>query len=140
VEADSVLLVYGELIGGKTPAAARYTGRKEVGYRTTDVAGVALHDEDAEMTFLPEKELLAFAAAHGLSLVPRVARFPARDLPNKPDGVLTLLEEVLPSSRCRLDADADGDPAGLIVRSPDRGWVAALRFDDYRRAKKRKRR
>lgn len=137
VEPETVLVIYGELFGGKTPAAARYTGRKEVGYRTTDVARVALHD-DMEMTFLHEKELTAFAAEHSLSLVPRVARFPARDLPNKPDGVLTLLEEVLPSSRCRLDADADGDPAGLIVRSPDRSWIAGLRFDDYRRAKKRR--
>ena len=139
VESDTVLVIYGELFGGKTPAAARYTSRKEIGYRTTDVASVNL-SEDADMTYLNEKELTAFAGEHGLSLVPRVARFPARDLPTKPDGVLTLLEEVLSSSRCRLDADADGDPAGLIVRSPDRGWIAALRFDDYRRAKKRKRR
>ena len=139
VEPDTALVVYGELFGGKTPAAARYTSRKEVGYRTTDVARVSL-SEDTDVAFLNEKELTAFAGEHGLSLVPRVARFPARDLPNKPDGVLTLLEEVLPSSRCRLDADADADPAGLIVRSPDRGWIAALRFDDYRRAKKRRRR
>lgn len=138
VEPDTVLVIYGELFGGKTPAAARYTGRKEVGYRTTDVARVALHD-DGEVVFFPEKELTAFAAEHGLPLVPRVARFPARDLPAKPSGVLTLLEELLPGSRCRLDADADDNPAGLIVRSPDRSWVAALRFDDYRRAKKRKR-
>ena len=137
VEPDTVLVIYGELFGGKTPAAARYTSRKEVGYRTTDVARVALN-EDADMSFLPEKELQAFAAEHALPLAPRVARFPARDLPNKPDGVLTLLEEVLPSSRCRLDADVDGDPAGLIVRSPDRSWIASLRFDDYRRAKKRR--
>lgn len=139
VEPDTVLVVYGELFGGKTPAAARYTGRKEVGYRTTDVARLALNDEDSEVTFLPEKELLAFASEHGLQLVPRVARFPARDLPTKPSGVLTLMEELLPGSRCRLDADADDSPAGLIVRSPDRSWAAALRFDDYQRAKKRKR-
>ena len=139
VEPDTALVLYGELFGGKTPAAARYTSRKEVGYRTTDTAIVNL-SEDADMAYLNEKELTAFAGEHGLPLVPRVARFPARDLPTKPDGVLTLLEEVLPSSRCRLDADADGDPAGLIVRSPDRSWIAALRFDDYRRAKKRKRR
>ncbi|MCU0703184.1 MAG: hypothetical protein MUF18_04245 [Fimbriiglobus sp.] len=138
VEPDTVLVVYGEMFGGKTPAAARYTARKEVGYRTTDVAVMALHD-DAERKFLPEKQLLAFTAKYELPLVPRVARFPARDLPNKPTGVLTLLEEVLPSSRCRLDADADAGPAGLIVRTVDRGWVASLRFDDYRRAKKRKR-
>jgi hypothetical protein len=139
VQPDSVLVVYGELFGGKTPAAARYTGRKEVGYRTTDVARLAL-SEDGEVTFFSEKELTAFAAEHGLQLVPRVARFPARDLPTKPGGVLTLMEELLPGSRCRLDADADDNPAGLVVRSPDRSWVAALRFDDYRRAKKRKRR
>ncbi len=139
VEPDTALVVYGELFGGKTPAAARYTSRKEVGYRTTDVASVNLSG-DADVAFLNEKGLTAFAGEHVLSLVPRVARFPARDLPNKPDGVLTLLEEVLSSSRCRLDADAEGDPAGLIVRSPDRSWIAALRFDDYRRAKKRKKR
>lgn len=137
VEPDTVLVVYGELFGGKTPAAARYTSRKEIGYRTTDVATVNLTG-DPEARFLPERELQAFAAEHSLPLVPRVARFPARDLPTKPDAVLLLLEELLPSSRCRLDAAADGDPAGLIVRSPDRSWVVSLRFDDYRRAKKRK--
>lgn len=139
VESETVLVVYGEVFGGKTPAAARYTSRGEIGYRTTDVATVSLTGEGG-VAFLPEKELQAFAAEHGLPLAPRVARFPARDLPTKPDGVLTLLEELLPSSRCRLDADADADPAGLIVRSPDRSWIAGLRFDDYRRAKKRKRR
>lgn len=134
VESDAVLVVYGELFGGKTAAAARYTGRKEVGYRTTDVARVPLHGEDSEVPFLPEKELTAFASEHGLPLVPRVARFPARDLPTKPVAVLTLMEELLPGSRCRLDADADDNPAGLIVRTPDRSWLAALRFDDYWRA------
>jgi hypothetical protein len=134
----TALVVYGQVFGGKTVTAGRYTSKREVGYRTTDVARVNLA-ADAALAFLNEAELTAFAAEHELPLVPRVARFPARDLPAKPHAVLTLMEELLPSSRCRLDAGAEGDPEGLVVRTPDRGWVASLRFADYRRVKRRRR-
>lgn len=138
VESGSALVVFGVVFGGKADAAERYTSRREVGYRTTDVARLSLGADDG-LTFLNEGELAAFAADHRLPLAPRLARFPARDLPVKPDAVLTLMEELLPASRCRLDAGADGEPEGLVVRTPDRGWVASLRFADYRRAKKRRR-
>lgn len=135
-EPDAVRVVYGELIGGRHPAAGRYTGGREIGFRTFDVARVSLVED--ETTFLPERELLAFAAEHELPLVPRVARFPARDLPTRPAAVRTFVEELLPSSRCRLDADATDDPAGLVARTPDRGWMAVLKAEHYRRLKKRK--
>ena len=137
-EPGGVLAVWGELIGGGTAGAGRYTGRREVGFGVFDVLRVNLGDE-GEPEYLPEKELLAFAERSALPLVPRVARFPARDLPTKPEAVRTLLEELLPNSRCRLDADAADAPAGLVVRTPDRGWIATMRADKYRRVRKRKR-
>jgi hypothetical protein len=133
----SLLVVYGVVFGGKADAGERYTTRRQVGYRLLDVA--RLDPAADEPAFLGEKALLAFAAEHDLPLVPRLARFPARDLPIKPAAVLSLMEELLPSSRCRLDPAAGGEPFGLTVRTADRGWVSELRFADYRRAAKRKR-
>ena len=120
--------VFGIVFGGKTPGAERYTSKREVGYRVIDVAKLG---EDNELAFLNEHDLLAFAAAHSLPLAPRIARFPARDLPTRPDPTRTFLEELLPSSRCRLDGGADGDPDGVVLRTADRGWIASARFDDY---------
>ena len=152
---DEVVVVYGEVYGGKVTAAAKqYTSRKEVGYRVFDVARfsdapallarpaeeIAAWREAGGQRFLPEDDLQAFAAEHQLKLAPRVARFPAADLPRKVDATRTFLEEMLPTSRCRLDAGAGGDPEGLVVRSPDRSYVVKLRFEDYLRARRKKKR
>ncbi len=152
-EPGAVVVVYGEVYGGKVTAASRqYTSKREVGYRVFDVARVENFEELLEkpaeelatwregggQAFLPEDELQAFTEAHGLKLTPRVARFPGRDLPTKPDAVLTFLEELLPTSRARLDAGAGGEPEGLVVRTADRGWVVKLRVEDYQRAKRRR--
>jgi len=152
---DEIVVVYGEVYGGKvTAAAGQYTSRREVGYRVFDVARlpaaggllarppeeVAAWREAGGQPFLGEDDLQAFAAEHRLALTPRVARFPAADLPRKVDAALTFLEELLPTSRCRLDAGAGGDPEGLVVRSPDRAYVVKLRFEDYLRAKRKKKR
>jgi hypothetical protein len=154
-DGGAIVVVYGEVYGGKVTAASiQYTSKREVGYRVFDVARIENHAELLALpieelsawreaggqTFLPEDDLQAFADRTGLKLTPRVARFPGRDLPTKPDVVLTFLEELIPTSRCRLDAGAEGEPEGLVVRTADRGWVIKLRFEDYRKAKRRKRR
>ena len=126
--------VFGVVFGGKTPGAERYTSRRETGYRITDVATPT----DDGLAFLGENELQAFAAEAKVPLAPRVARFPARDLPTRPDATRDFLAELLPGSQCRLDAGADGDPAGVILRTADRSWIAAVRFAEYAMAKKRR--
>jgi hypothetical protein len=136
------VVAFGEVFGGKaSPAGPQYTSKRALGFRVFDVARVP-DDESGDasgLPFLPEDELQEFAAAHGLKLVPRVARFPAPDLPRTIDATRTFLEEVLPTSRCRLDGDAGGEPEGLVLRKADRSWVVALRAADYRRARKKKR-
>ncbi|OWK34419.1 RNA ligase family protein [Fimbriiglobus ruber] len=149
-----ILVVFGEVYGGKvTAASSSYTSKREVGYRVVDVARIENYQERLTETvdeiaawreadgpaFLTEDDLQAFAAAHALKLAPRIARFPGRDLPTRVDQTLTFLEELLPTSRCRLDAGAGGEPEGLVVRTTDRGWVTKLRFGDYARATRRKR-
>ena len=121
--------MFGVVFGGKTPGAERYTSRRETGHRITDVASLT----DDGLAFLNENELLAFAEESMVPLAPRVARFPARDLPTRPDATRDFLEELLPGSQCRLDAGADGDPAGVILRTADRSWIAAVRFAEYAR-------
>jgi hypothetical protein len=152
---DELVVVYGEVYGGKVTAASRqYTSTRAVGFRLFDVARVpdweamlakpadeiAAWREAGGPRFLGEDELLAFAAAHGLKPTPRVARLAAADLPRKPADALAFLEELLPTSRCRLDPDAGGEPEGLVVRTPDRSWIVKLRFEDYRRATRRRKR
>lgn len=127
-------VVFGVVFGGKAPGAERYTSRRETAYRVTDVAKLT----DDGLRYLTESELLGFAADAGLTLAPRVARFPARDLPVRPEATRDFLEELLPGSKCRLDANADGDPVGVILRTHDRAWVAGVTFDDYATLKKRK--
>jgi hypothetical protein len=128
---DEWRVVFGVVFGGRAPGAERYTSKRETGYRLTDVATLT----DDGLTYFNERELQAFAGETQVPLAPRVARFPARDLPTRPDPTRDFLEELLPASKCRLDAGADGDPAGVILRTADRGWIAEVRFDDY--AKKR---
>jgi hypothetical protein len=150
-----VVVVYGEVFGGKvTSAAKQYTSRQEVGYRVFDAARfpdcesllarppeeIAAWREAGGQQFLDEDDLLAFAESHELKPTPRIARFPAADLPRKVDAALTFLEEMVPTSRCRLDAGAGGDPEGLVIRSPDRAYIVKLRFEDYLRAKRKKKR
>lgn len=127
-------VVFGVVFGGKTAGANRYTSRRETGFRLTDVAALS----DDGLAFRTEAEMQAFAEEGKLPLAPRVARFPARDLPTRPDAARDFFEELLPTSKCRLDAGADGDPAGLTLRTHDRAWVADARFDDYARLRKRK--
>jgi hypothetical protein len=140
---DDLTVLYGELFGGKiTDASAHYTSKKELGFRLFDVARVpdpASAGADASgLSYLPEDELQSFANLHGLKLAPRVARFPAPDLPKTIDKTRLFLEELLPTSRCRLDADAGGEPEGLVLRKVDRSWIVTLRLADYRRMKRKK--
>jgi hypothetical protein len=127
-------VVFGVVFGGKIPGHERYTSKRETGVRVTDVARLT----DDGLAFHTESELQALAADDRLPLAPRVARFPARDLPTRPEAARDFFEELLPSSKCRLDAGADGDPAGLVLRTHDRGWIAVARFADYARLRKRK--
>lgn len=154
-EREEIHVVYGEVYGGKVSAASReYTSTQAVGFRLFDVAILENAPERLAMSvpeivtwrdnggqrFLSETELQEFATKHGLKLVPRITRLAARDLPSDPDAVLTLLEEWLPTSRVRLDPDAGGEPEGLVVRTADRSWIAKIRYEDYRRKKRRKKR
>jgi RNA ligase len=144
-EPDAVVILYGEVFGGKVSAASeQYTSKKEFGFRLFDVARLSsaaleLPEDTGGLSFLREEELQNYANQHGLKLAPRVARFPAPDLPKSIDATRTLLEELLPTSRCRLDADAGGEPEGLVLRKVDRSWIVTLRVSDYRRAKRKQR-
>lgn len=152
---DAIQVIFGEVYGGRVTSASReYTSRQEYGFRLFDVANIpntpellakplseiSAWREQGGQCFLTEPELQAFAERLALKLTPRVTRLAARDLPIAPDAVLTLLEEWLPTSRVRLDPDAGGEPEGLVIRTSDRGWIAKIRYEDYRRPKRRKKR
>jgi hypothetical protein len=47
------------------------------------------------------------------------------------------LQQHLPESRSRLDAQAGGKPEGIVLRAPGRAVIAKARFDDYTRTLKR---
>jgi hypothetical protein len=63
----------------------------------------------------------------------------ASQLPTDLAGVYDFLL-TFPSSRCKLDEEANGIPEGIVVRSPDRSRIAKLRREDYERTLKRRKR
>jgi hypothetical protein len=50
------------------------------------------------------------------------------------------LKELLPESHAVLDAQAGGRPDGIVLRGPGRSTIVKLRFKDYLKLTKGKRR
>jgi hypothetical protein len=131
-----LVVVYGEVFGGTINSASQqYTSKRELGFRVFDVAQ---GDDATNLAYFHEDALAAFVQERGWKLAPRVARFPTPDLPKTISKTRTFLEEVLPTSRCRLDGDASGTPEGLVLRKADRSWIVTLTLSDYRLTKRRR--
>ncbi len=150
----SVLVYYCEVYGGKVTAGSKqYTGERLVGCRLFDVAriddfeavlekpvqAIAQWRDGGGQSFLPEPELQRAAAEAGIELTPRVSEVSAADLPGSVEDGLEFLGKTITRSGCVLDEKAGGRPEGLVVRTPDRSHIAKLRFQDYERTLKRRR-
>ncbi len=146
----TVSVVYGELYGGKIGRAAKqYTlDPDQFGFRVFDAARIdhwadllqwpvdllARWRDGGGQSFADEETLLARAAASGVELTPRLGRVDAAELPVSLAEAEKFLTTFITSSGVRLDEHAGGQPEGIVLRSPDRAWIAKARFVDYARA------
>lgn len=153
LKADTIPVFYFEVYGGKVTAASKqYTGERAVSYRLFDVALIPAVEEKLKWSiekfsiwreqdvarFLGEEGLKDAAEQTGISLAPRLFSDYQFPLTEGHEKTLQQLRQWLPSSRCTLDGGAGGTAEGVVVRSPDRSFIAKLRFEDYERTIKRK--
>ncbi len=150
---EHVTVFYGEVFGGRvTRASPQYTSDRAVSFRLFDVAvfpdaearlhmsneAIAGWREDGGQAFVGEERLATLARSLDLKLAPRIDV--VSTMPSSIEQAHAFLEARLPATRCALDEDAGGSPEGLVVRTPDRSRIAKLRFADYTRTQKQKRR
>ncbi len=150
---DVVRVHYLEFYGGKVTAASKqYTGDRAVGYRLFDM--VVLRDyramldkspaelsawrESGGQPFVSESELTEAAARDGVELTPRLFVLSAAELPRDIASTRAFLAEQMPRTRCALDEGAAGQPEGIVLRTPDRSFIAKARFEDYDRTLRRR--
>lgn len=148
---DAIVVYFGELYGGKvTQASKQYTGQRSVGFRLFDVAripdyadllsqppqAISRWREDGGPSFVTEETLGELAEQHGLQLTPRLGDVDT--LPDSVEAANDFLHETIPHTLSALDAGAAGQPEGLVARTHDRTQIAKLRFSDYRRTLRRR--
>lgn len=148
---DGVRVLYGETYGGKiTGASKQYTGTRKVGFRVFDAAhipGEALTwprerisswRENGGQQYLTNAELSKLTDTEGLDLAPDLGTGSAADLPITIEDTHAFLTETLPTTLVALDDGAGRRPEGIVLRTPDRKWIAKARFTDYARTLKRR--
>ena len=142
--------VFGRNIGG---GAKNYTKTGKVGFRLFDVVLIDDFDEmfgwpadriahwrdNGGQKYVNADDIVKIAAEIGFEPVPALFDTDASQLPTDLTGVYEFLL-TFPSSRCKLDDEANGVPEGVVVRSPDRSRIAKLRREDYERTLKRRKR
>lgn len=142
---DRVLVVFGEVYGGKTTAARAYG--TAVGFRIFDAVAFAVDalrervaDPPEALTrwreaggqpFVDEAALQRLAAAIDVPVTPRL---PATPPPRDVRGAFAWLSALLPGETLApLAGDRSGRPEGIVLRTADRRKVTKLRFEDYER-------
>jgi hypothetical protein len=155
VRADAVTVFYLETYGGAIGGNARqYSGEKRVGVRLFDVAvtegyaellerapeQIAAWREGGGQPFVAADRLPEWAERAAVEVAPRVAEVDAGELPSDLAETLAFMRSLLPGSRAGLDGGAGGAAEGLVARTPDRGTIAKLRFEDYERTLRRRQR
>lgn len=144
---DNIVIVYGELFGGKIGNYAKNYG-KSVEFRVFDVVEIdnvkkklkqpienishkREHEKDGQIIyghdFLNMKKLQDFCNYFDLHSVPTISFY-------RPDDIAKCLEsmkKVLPKTNCALDATAQLKPEGIVVRNFEGDIRAKLRFENY---------
>ena len=140
------VVLFVETFGGTISVGSKnYTGEKRTSTRLFDVclidnweellsmdkAKIASWRESGGQKFIPETELLHWSSIIDCPLTPRLGQVEA--LPRGLRETLQFLQEQTPATNCSLDAQARGKTEGVVVRTPDRSYIAKMRFEDYER-------
>lgn len=145
---DGVLVVFGELFGGRVTAGSKqYTSKRDVAFRVFDVisfpsatftevvgwdgARISAWREGGGQPFLALGDVDAAAARIGALRVPTLTSVPALpgSIAETHEWLRTITGE---RSRATLDPEAGGKPEGVVVRD-DKRKIAKVRFEDYER-------
>lgn len=148
---DHVLVLYGEVYGGKvTGASKHYTSSGAVGFRAFDVQTFDDVDFGDMLSWPVEKiaawrdgggqrfwgwgDVHALAEALGERTVPLLTPGAGR-LSASPADTLAWMRQAITNTRAGIDAH--GRPEGLVLRTADRSRIAKLRFEDYERGSRK---
>jgi hypothetical protein len=153
---DGAFVIYGELYGSNVTAASKnYTSKREPYFRVFDIAEfssslvsqvlqmpveqIASWRDNGGTPFLNETAFHGWCGELCLTTAPSVVHQKGESLDTSHTGILDFLREVIPTTYVALDEHANGRPEGLIMRTPDRSFIAKLRFEDYERTLKGRR-
>jgi hypothetical protein len=148
--ANALVVVYGEVFGGKVTAASRqYSSERKIGFRVFDVAHIADYRmllqqdiisfstwrEGNNSRFVNESTLLGICynmeALSDYGTVPRL--MVTAPLPQGVAETYEWLKQAINVSLCPLDSGAGRMPEGIVARTADRSKIVKIRFEDYRR-------
>jgi len=143
---DVVLVLYGEVYGGKISGGKSYTGSGATGFRLFDIVEfvdtpfrdivarpreeIASWRDRGGQDFAPEAVILDTSDLLGISATPRLT---VSRPPPSLSATLEWLGDVCKGTRAALDDGARGNPEGVVVRTRDRTMIAKIRFEDYER-------
>ena len=126
-EPDRLVVVFGEVYGGRTASGAKnYSAAGAVGFRVFDIARVpleivgrgtaaaALWRNEGGQQFADVAELHATADRHGLARVPVLSV--DRPPPTSVADTHAWLQAVITETHARLDDTGRGRPEGVVVR------------------------
>lgn len=150
-EYQRMIVVYGELYGGKTTANSKQYGKDANDFRVFDVAQFWDIDINSVMSMSPEQisswreketengikygqqffdvdDIKDFCLKCELEQVPMV---PFILNGTSHHEVLEAMDEALPETLSALSDSALRRPEGIVLRSPGRSKIVKLRFEDY---------
>tara|TARA_B100001778_G_scaffold334984_1_gene350327 strand:- start:10489 stop:11286 length:798 start_codon:yes stop_codon:yes gene_type:complete len=148
----NLVVLFGEVYGTSIGKAAKnYTRSGDRGFRLfdaiemprTEMFEIMKMDRSAISTwretqrmqpFVDEDRLQAIASELGWDLTPRLSM--PSELSKVPDSVhdgLQWLRVMINQTHCNLDGNADMTPEGIVVRAKDRSFIAKIRYEDYER-------
>ena len=152
----NIIVVYAEIYGGNVTSASKtYTTKKTVSARMFDIAFIPPFTKDGKpgyedmfhwprekiagwrdnggQDFFSEEDLIRYSQKFNLELTPRIDISP---LPTSVNETFGWLRFNITTSKATLENDAPGKPEGIVVRTPDRKYIAKIRFEDYERTMK----
>lgn len=153
MKANKLMVIYGELFGGKITAKSKNYGKDKHGFRVFDIV---VFDDEQKLIDLLQSDLSTISRwrehQEGTSLkygqnfldIDTLKEFPYNLAPSVEfnldsfdhETVLKAMEESIPETKVALSESAQMKPEGLILRTHDRSKIVKIRFEDYYRTLK----
>jgi hypothetical protein len=141
-----VVIVYGELYGGKINGCKEYTKNNQFGWRLFDIAYIEMRQYIEQLKspiqsiaswrnhggqpFLSVSQQGEFCNNHALSCVPSLGMQLAP--PSSIKEAYEYMKSTIDITHAGIGHS--GKPEGIVIRNASRSKIAKLRFEDYERA------